>query len=50
MRATKTMPEGYQAYTTLALAKNKRLFLFLNLVGLLASTESTKNVRNWAPS
>lgn len=35
MQATKTLPEGYQAYATIALAKNKRLFLFLNLVGLV---------------
>ena len=35
MHATKTLPEDYQAYATIALAKNKRLFLFLNLVGLV---------------
>lgn len=34
MRATKTLPEQYQAYATIALAKNKGLFLLLNLVGL----------------
>ena len=35
MRAMKTLPEAYQAYATIALAKNKRLFLFLNLLGLV---------------
>lgn len=35
MQATKTLPEDYQAYATIALAKNKRLFLFLNLSGLV---------------
>ena len=35
MQATKTLPEDYQAYATIALAKNKRLFLFLNLLGLV---------------
>lgn len=34
MPATKTLPEGYQAYAAIALAKNKRLFLFLNVLGL----------------
>lgn len=35
MQATKTLPEDYQAYATIVLAKNKRLFLFLNLLGLV---------------
>ena len=35
MQATKTLPEEYQAYATITLEKNKRLTLFLNLLGLV---------------
>jgi hypothetical protein len=34
MRATKTLPDGYQAYATIALAKNWRLLLSLSLAGV----------------
>src|SRR5215472_1241933 len=34
MRATRTLPAEYQAYATISLAKNKRLFILLNVLGL----------------